>query len=88
MRRCTALVVTLVAALGLPACADVQAQAVCDQSYPNTCIFPEPPDLDCRDIPHRSFRARQPDPHQFDQDGDGLGCSRKDIRLEPGSSSA
>ncbi len=44
----------------------------CDPSYPDVCIPPPPPDLDCRDIPYRRFRVLPPDPHGFD--GDGIGC--------------
>lgn len=46
----------------------------CDPSYPDVCIPPSPPDLDCRDIPHSDFMVRPPDPHGFDRDGDGIGC--------------
>lgn len=46
----------------------------CDPSYPSVCIPPSPPDLDCADVPHTSFRVRPPDPHGFDGEGDGLGC--------------
>ena len=51
-----------------------QTSAKCDPSYPDVCIPPGPPDLDCPDIPHRNFRVRPPDPHRFDGDGDGIGC--------------
>lgn len=51
-------------------------QSACDLSYPDVCIPPPPPDLDCRDIPHRRFRVLPPDPHRFDRDGDGIGCER------------
>jgi micrococcal nuclease len=47
--------------------------ARCDSSYPDFCIPPPPPDLDCKDI-GRSFTVRPPDPHGFDGDGDGRGC--------------
>lgn len=80
--RRAVIALAVVAVLGPTACADVKAQAVCEPSYPDNCIFPPPPDLGCRDTPHRSFRVRQPDPHQFDQDSDGLGCTRNDMRLE------
>lgn len=33
-------------------------------AYPGVCI-PPPPDLKCRDIPHRGFLARRSDPHNF-----------------------
>ncbi len=46
----------------------------CDPSYPDVCIPPPQPDLDCRDIPYRHFRVFPPDPHQFDSDRDGIGC--------------
>lgn len=47
----------------------------CDrQSYPDVCIPPYPPDLDCGDIPFRRFTVRPPDPHGFDGDADGIGC--------------
>jgi micrococcal nuclease len=50
----------------------------CHASYPTVCIPPPPPDLDCGDIPHRSFSVRHdvpnPDPHGFDGNGDGVGC--------------
>jgi hypothetical protein len=46
----------------------------CDPSYPDVCIPPPPPDLDCSDIPYRNFRVLPPDPHHFDTDGDGIGC--------------
>lgn len=48
----------------------------CDASYPDVCIPPPPPDLDCRDVPHRRFRVVGSDPHRFDGDHDGLGCER------------
>ena len=47
----------------------------CDPSYPDVCIPPAPPDLDCGEISHRRFRVLPPDPHGFDgNDNDGLGC--------------
>jgi micrococcal nuclease len=46
----------------------------CDRSYPDVCIPPYPPDLDCGEIPHRYFTVRPPDPHGFDAEGDGVGC--------------
>jgi micrococcal nuclease len=45
----------------------------CDSSYPEVCIPPPPPDLDCKDI-GRKVRVRAPDPHRLDGDGDGWGC--------------
>jgi len=46
----------------------------CDSSYPDFCIPPYPPDLDCKDIPQKRFTVLQPDPHRFDGDKDGIGC--------------
>ena len=46
----------------------------CDPSYPTVCIPPPPPDLDCGDIPYRSFTVLPPDPHGFDGNKDGVGC--------------
>jgi len=46
----------------------------CDPSYPDVCIPPYPPDLDCGEIGYSNFRVLQPDPHGFDRDKDGIGC--------------
>lgn len=48
--------------------------AGCDPAYPDVCIPPPPPDLDCADVPYRRFTVRPPDPHSFDGDHDGIGC--------------
>lgn len=48
--------------------------AGCDPSYPDVCIPPFPPDLDCGQIGARRFTVLPPDPHGFDGDGDGVGC--------------
>ena len=47
-----------------------------DSAYPTACISPPSPDLDCRGIPHRRFKALPPDPHRFDGDRDGIGSER------------
>ncbi len=49
-------------------------EETCDPSYPDVCIPPPPPDLNCADISHRNFVVLPPDPHNFDGDGDGIGC--------------
>jgi len=49
-------------------------QTDCDPSYPDFCIPPPPPDLDCKDISKKRFTVLQPDPHRFDGDKDGIGC--------------
>lgn len=46
----------------------------CDASYPDFCIPPPPPDLDCGDIGYTDFTVYEPDPHRFDGDNDGIGC--------------
>jgi hypothetical protein len=50
----------------------------CAASYRPLCIAPPPPDRDCADVPYRDFRVRwnvrNPDPHHFDSDNDGIGC--------------
>jgi micrococcal nuclease len=48
----------------------------CDPAYPDVCIPPPPPDLDCADIRFRRFRVLPPDPHNFDGDHNGIGCER------------
>jgi micrococcal nuclease len=47
---------------------------MCDPSYPDVCIPPPPPDLDCGDIAFRMFRVKGSDPHNFDGDHNGFGC--------------
>lgn len=46
----------------------------CHPSYPDVCIPPPPPDLDCSDVPHARFRVTGEDPHHFDGNRDGVGC--------------
>ena len=46
----------------------------CDSSYPDFCIPPPPPDLNCADILDKRFTVLPPDPHGLDRDGDGIGC--------------
>jgi micrococcal nuclease len=48
----------------------------CDPSYPDVCIPPYPPDLDCADIPFTYFEVKPADPHDFDSDADAdlIGC--------------
>lgn len=50
----------------------------CHPSYPDFCIPPPPPDLDCGDVSQKRFTVRHdvpdPDPHGFDGDNDGVGC--------------
>lgn len=51
-------------------------QTSCDPSYPTVCIPPPPPDLDCKDVSYKNFKVLSPDPHEFDRDGDGIGCEK------------
>ena len=46
----------------------------CDDAYPDVCIPPPPPNLNCGDIEYRDIRVLPPDPHGLDRDGDGVGC--------------
>lgn len=46
----------------------------CHASYPDFCIPPPPPDLDCGDISRKRFTVLPPDPNRFDGDKDGIGC--------------
>ena len=48
----------------------------CDPPYPDpgVCIPRYPPDLDCGEVQYKNFRVLPPDPHDFDREGDGIGC--------------
>lgn len=47
----------------------------CHPGYPDACIPPSPPDLDCADVGRRvRVDHAAGDPHQLDADGDGWGC--------------
>jgi len=46
----------------------------CDSSYPDVCIPPYPPDLDCGEIGYSNFKVVGSDSHGFDGDKDGIGC--------------
>jgi hypothetical protein len=46
----------------------------CEDSYPDFCIPPPPPDLDCADMATRNFTVVPPDPHGFDENNDNIGC--------------
>jgi len=51
-----------------------QRSGNCEWSYPDVCIPPYPPDLDCGEIGYSNFRVIGDDPHGFDRDNDGIGC--------------
>ncbi len=57
-----------------PAATSAAGDGSCDPAYPEVCIAPPPPDLDCGDVPFRRFRVLALDPHRFDRDHDGIGC--------------
>ena len=46
----------------------------CHPSYPDTCIPPPPPNLNCDDIEDTNFEVEGSDPHGFDGNNDGIGC--------------
>lgn len=48
----------------------------CDPSYPDVCIPPYPPDLDCDEISYKNFRVVGADSHGFDRDENGIGCEK------------
>ena len=48
--------------------------AACHPAYPDACIPPPPPDLECSDVDKRRFTVLRPDPHNFDGDHNGIGC--------------
>jgi len=56
--------------------ADPASGVGCEPSYPDVCIPPSPPDLDCGDVAYRRFTVYPPDPHRFDGDFDGVGCEQ------------
>jgi micrococcal nuclease len=46
----------------------------CDPSYPDVCIPPPPPNLNCDDVGYTNIRVVGEDPHGFDGNEDGVGC--------------
>lgn len=83
-----ACVVPLVLGTAAAVDADVDhaGPPACHPSYPDFCIAPPPPDLDCGHIPARQkpFRVRHDvrnaDPHRFDRDRDGQACEPRPRR--------
>ena len=57
-----------------PAATTTPDRTACDPSYPDVCIEPYPPDLNCEDVPYTNFRVDGDDLHAFDADDDGIGC--------------
>ena len=65
----------------LAATSSGQRRSACDEAYPDFCIPPPPPDLDCKDVHGKKpFRVRGSDPHHFDRDGDGWACEPRPMR--------
>lgn len=56
------------------------AKTGCDPSYPDFCIPPPPPLLNCEQQRH-DFTVVPPDPHGFDRDKDGVGCERNESAI-------
>jgi hypothetical protein len=61
-----------------------ELDAGCHPSYPDFCIQPPPPDLNCDYVAPRSrFTVRHdvvdPDPHGFDSDQGGEGCETEPV---------
>jgi hypothetical protein len=67
---------------------EAQVPLNCSPAYPDFCIPPPPPDLDCGDIPYSDFTVLAPDPHALDgPDNNGRGCDASGKpRFEPGKS--
>jgi hypothetical protein len=80
MRAPLAFALLLLALTSLHAAA-LPAQR-CSPSYPDLCIPPPPPDLDCKDVRggRRPFQVLPPNPHHFDRDRDGWGCEPRPRR--------
>jgi micrococcal nuclease len=73
------------ALLAVPLLAASAPQQRCHPSYPDFCIAPPPPDLDCPQVQGRKpftvrHDVRNPDPHRFDRDKDGRACEPRPRR--------
>ncbi len=53
---------------------DNEGNTSCHPSYPDECIPPPPPNLNCDDVDATNFEVVGSDPHGFDGDNDGIGC--------------
>jgi PKD repeat protein len=62
-----------------------EEETTCDPSYPDVCISPPQPDLDCPQLSERNFEVLPPDPHGFDPDNDGIGCEGESNQDNTGS---
>lgn len=68
-----ALLASVLAAFEPPA-THAQTDENCHPSYPNVCIPPPPPDLDCGDLDACDIEVVGSDPHRLDRDRDGIAC--------------
>lgn len=60
--------------------------AWCDERYPDVCIPPPEPVLDCAAVTYKNIKVDPPgpdDPHGLDPDGDGMGCEWPDQPQPP-----
>jgi hypothetical protein len=58
----------------------------CDERYPDVCIPPPGPVLDCDAVTYKNIKVNPPgpdDPHGLDPDGDGMGCEWPDQPQPP-----
>lgn len=60
----------------LPTTTTTKQNSNCSPAYPDVCIPPSPPDLNCPDVTYKNFKVLPRDPHGFDRDGDGVGCKK------------
>ncbi len=66
---------TAVGQTGESAVGQTGGDTACDASYPDDCIPPPPPNLNCDDDGiSENFKVVGSDPHGFDGDDDGIGC--------------
>ncbi|MEL6319442.1 MAG: hypothetical protein AAFQ57_02165 [Cyanobacteria bacterium J06626_14] len=68
------IALSIISAIAIFVITPATAQLDCEDAYLDVCIPRTPPDLDCEDIEFRNFRVLPPDPHQLDEDGNGIGC--------------
>ena len=54
---------------------EAEPQSGCLHDYPNLCLAPPPPDVDCSQLEYSNIIVlTHPDPHGLDLDGDGIAC--------------
>lgn len=55
----------------------------CHPAYPDICVAPRAPELDCKDLPKANVRVGRRDPYGFDADGDRVGCEGEAPNEDP-----